>query len=113
MTANEFSPGDVLRSPSGSYASIRNRVVKDPKWKVGGWRVERLNNGTGDGFGHTEFLADYIISSWRKVDLDVWQSAPLTGGLEERHVFDGRVIRRELRQPTTDEGSEVSASSVS
>jgi hypothetical protein len=108
MTANEFSSGDVLRSPSGSYVSVRSRVVKDSKWKVGGWRVEQLNNGTGDGFGYTKFLADYIISDWRKVELDVWQPAPLTGGLEERHVFDGRVIRRELRKPNIDEGSVMS-----
>jgi hypothetical protein len=99
MTATEFKPDDILRSPSGTYVTVRSRVERNTRWKTSGYNVERLNNGTGDGYGHIEFLADYIICEWRVIELDVWQLAPLTGGLEERHTFNGRVIRRELRRP--------------
>ena len=92
--------GDILRSPSGTYVEVREPVTKDPRWRCPGWRVERLNNGTGDGYGFTEFLADHIAGNWRVVEVGGdWKLAPMTGGeLEERHISRNGVIFRELRR---------------
>lgn len=101
---SDFKRGDVLVSPSGTLAQVTEAVARDPRWKTAGWRVLRLNNGTGDGHGFTEFLADYIAGSWRKVEIGGdWTPAPMTGGaLEERYVAERGVVRRELRRVATD-----------
>jgi hypothetical protein len=101
-TADGFKLGDVLTSPSGFFCKVVELVAKDPRWKCSGYRVLQLDNGTGDGHGFTEFLAGYLASSWRVIEVDgPWLPAPRTGGeLEERFVSRGSSMARELRKIT-------------
>ena len=97
MGIPDWRDGDILRSESGNYVALRVRE-HDPRWKAPGWRVEALNSGTGDGHGMTRFIPDYLLISWRKIEVDgQWRTCPRTGGqVEERFRFDG-YLRRDLR----------------
>jgi hypothetical protein len=94
-----FVGGDMLVSPSGHLVTVGERVERDRNWNCGGFRVTPLNMGTGDGWGYSEFLADYLIAAYRQAPTE-WTPVPPPGGdLDERFVYDGRRNRwsRELR----------------
>jgi hypothetical protein len=91
--------GELIMNSSGSIAEVGSRYAKYPRWKCGGWEITRLNTGTGDGYGSSEFLPDYLANNWRPAPRN-WSPVPQGSGLEERWVYQpaANVWRRELRK---------------
>ncbi len=87
--------GDLFVDSGGTVRKVHEYVARDPRWKQAGWRCLRLNNGTGDGHGFTEFVP--FLDSMRKIELDTWYPV-IGGGLEQRWVARGSIVQRELRK---------------
>lgn len=81
-----------------SCIRVTERVARDPRWRVPGWRGMNIAlEAFGGNTGTTSFVADYLLSGWYHVPFE-WR--PVTGGgLEERYVWsrDYRRLTRELR----------------
>lgn len=94
--------GAYLRSPCGGYAHL---LVRERYCRTPGWRTLCVPDGSpcSGNAGMTEFIPDYVLARWRRVELDgVWRSAPPEdGALEERFVHTGIYVRRELRRTGT------------
>ena len=91
-----FSRGDLVTNGS-SAGRLRERIARDPRWKVAGWRIENVAmEQFGGNSGMTAFVPDYLLGNWKLVPLD-WRE--VTGaGLEERYVLVARGLRREVRE---------------
>lgn len=93
-----MKPGDLIMNEFGALAEVGERVNRDPRWKCSGWRITKRPTVGADGFGHSQFLPDDHVASWRPAPMS-WDVAPRTGGtLVERWTTtpDGRWWR-ELR----------------
>lgn len=84
---------------NGSSAiRVTERVARDARWRTSGWRGLAVPLETfGGNAGMSEFVADYLLSSWRHVPFE-WEPV-VGGGLEERYVWTAgyRRLQREVR----------------
>jgi hypothetical protein len=90
------APG-VLVTNGSSAMMLTERVDRDPRWKVPGWRGVNVGIGQyGGDHGFAGFLADYLASSWKRVPLE-WTALP-GGALEERYEQVGGRLYRQVRK---------------
>jgi hypothetical protein len=94
----EVQVGSTITNGS-SALRVQERVAKDPRWKVAGWRGANVSlEEFGGNTGQTSFVPDHLLSSWRQVPFE-W--TPVVGGsLEERYVWAAgcRWLQREVRR---------------
>jgi hypothetical protein len=98
MDTTDVQVGSTITNGS-SALRVTERVLKDPRWRVAGWRglcvsLEEFGGNTGS----SAFVPDYLLGSWHHVPFE-W--APVTGGaLEERYVWSAgcRYLQREVRR---------------
>lgn len=97
----EVKVGDLITDGS-SALKVTERVAKDPRWKVPGWRGANISlEEFGGNTGQTSFVPDYLLSGWRHVPFE-W-SLMVGGSLEERYVWSTgyRWLQREVRTVDT------------
>lgn len=94
----EVQVGSTITNGSSALRIIE-RVGKDIRWRTPGWRGICVPlEAFGGNPGMTDFVADYLLSSWRHVPFE-W--APVVGGgVEERYVWSAnwRRLQREVRR---------------
>lgn len=96
-TEHPVQVGSTITNGS-SAIRVTERVARDPRWRTSGWRGLAVPLETfGGNAGMSEFVADYLLGSWRHVPFE-WE--PVVGGdLEERYVWTAgyRRLQREVR----------------
>lgn len=101
MKTDEARAGMLITNGT-SALHLTERVAKDPRWKVPGWRGWCIGlDQYGGNVGYTDFVPDYLLGSYREVPTD-WTPVGTADPLEERYVwregsYGGR-MRRELRR---------------
>jgi hypothetical protein len=93
----EIQVGSTVMNGS-SALRITEKVARDARWRCSGWRglcipLEEF----GGNPGMTDFLPDYLATSWRHVPFE-WTVCPGVS-TEERYVWskDWRRLQREVR----------------
>lgn len=100
----DIQVGSTLMNGSSALRIIE-RVERDSRWGVSGWRGMNISlEEFGGNTGQTSFVPNYLLGSWRHVPFE-W--APLVGGdLEERYIWAAgcRWLQREVRRTLTLQG---------